>query len=500
MSYWTGDAMKVGTVEQLLIDDHIVEDAWDLERRVCRPLRHPIGPVLLADRPWEDGMRYANVLYDERDGLYRMLYAVVNFEAYQYQYVAGLPERWDRAKHGTPKFFCYAESPDGLHWEKPAFDFASWRNHERTNVVMPGHARAQQAFVFWNPDQSDERRRLIAFYRDVYNWGKPDQRDGRCLAYSPDGVHWTEDPGNPVTQSASDGDNPVCWDPATRQWFCFIRPRMLTFDQRATPRPSVGNNKRRMAVITSPDLREWTFPRTVMYPDELDVTTMSIDMWTVFKHGSHFIALVSILDETRKGIREVRIASSADGFRWSRLPHRPTFFERGPEGSFDGGSVMFCGEPVGMGDRWLLYYLGMNPGVLGESFYVDAIGVAVLPRGRLVGRFAGDRDRFLLTREVTVGGKHLDVHCEAVHDRIGRPECEIRVGIARRARQASDHRDMGYYEGFGIDDCDPIRSTNAALRVTWKGNDDLSSLVGKPAYLRFYLRNAGIYSFRFAGD
>jgi len=497
MSYWSGDAIEVGTVEQLLIDDYIVEDAWDLERRVCQPLRHPIGPVLLADRPWEDGIRYANVLYDERDGLYRMLYGVVNAEAYQYQYTAALRPLWDRAKHGTPKFFCYAQSQDGLHWEKPAFDFLPWRNYQCTNVVMPGRSRAQQPHVLWNPDQSDENRRLIAFYRDIYDWSNLEVSDGRCLAYSPDGIRWTEDEANPVTRTASDGDNPVCWDPATGQWFCFIRPRVLPFDKGATPRPNIGNTKRRMAVITSPDLKEWTFPRTVMYPDELDVTTMAMDMWTVFKHGSHFIALLALVDETKGGTREVWIASSPDGFHWSRLPHRPMFFGRGPEGSFDSGAVMFCGAPVEMGDKWLLYYQGMNPGVMGHSFWTDGIGIAVLPKGRLVGRFAGDRDGFLLTRELAIGGKHLEIHCERVNLGIGLPHNEIRVGIARRAREVSDHRDMGYYEGFAINQCDPIQSTNMALRVTWNGNDDLSSLVGKPAYLRFYLRNAGLYSFRF---
>ena len=48
-----------------------MEDVWDLERRVCQPLRHPIGPVLHADQPWESGVRYCHVFYDERDETYR---------------------------------------------------------------------------------------------------------------------------------------------------------------------------------------------------------------------------------------------------------------------------------------------------------------------------------------------------------------------------------------------------------------------------------------------
>ena len=46
-------------------------------------------------------------------------------------------------------------------------------------------------------------------------------------------------------------------------------------------------------------------------------------------------------------------------------------------------------------------------------------------------------------------------------------------------------------------DCDPIRSTSISRLVTWQGKSDLGALVGKPAYLRFFLKNAGVYSFRF---
>ncbi len=501
MSYWTGDAMEVGTVEQLLIDDHIVEDAWDLERRVCRPLRHPIGPVLHADQPWESGVRYCHVFYDERDGIYRMLYGAVNIHAYQYQYRAELQGRWSMAEHGPAKFVCYAESRDGLHWDKPLFDFAPWRDHKRSNIVMTGRTRAQAAHVFRNLDESDDDRRYIMMYRDIYNFMKPNPRDGRCFAYSPDCIHWTEDEANPVTKGGTDAMTPLVWDPASAQWFCFCRPRMWCFDRDVSGDFARGGLKRRMAVMTSPDLRQWSFMRTVIYPDELDPDMMSVEGASVaFKCGSHFIAFLGITDD-RRNTTDSQIASSADGFHWSRLPQRPVYFERGPEGSWERDVAGPCCPPVEHGENWLFYYMGMTRESIDNS--VSAIGVAVVPRGRLVGRFAGDRHGFLLTRELIIGAKHLDINCErvlAMNENLDSPHNEIRVGIARRAPGVSDHRDLGYYDGFAAVDCDRITSSNTAHRVTWKGNDDLSSLVGKPAYLRFYLRNAGVYSFRFLND
>ncbi len=517
MSYLTGDAIEVGTVEQLLIDDHIVEDAWGLERRVCRPRRHAIGPVIHPDQPWEDSVGHEqHVFYDEREGIYRMLYGVVNEEAYQYHYVPGLAKHWDKAKHGSPYFVCYAESRDGLRWEKPLLDVHSWPGYRRTNIVMSGRTMAQSSEVLLNPNQNHASRKYVMMYRDICAWGQPNptdveqnrlpriaqatNKDGRCLAYSPDCIHWTEDEANPITKGGSDGGIPICWNPMTKRWYCFCRPKVMVYDNDAA-QLRIGGRRRRMALMTSPDLRQWTFPRTLLYPDELDVTPMCLDMWMVFRHGSHFVALQSILDQRKDGTAEVQIASSADGVHWTRLPHRPVFFERGPQGTFDAGAVVFNGKPLTVGNKWFLYYQGAPTGRMDhQNCNVRSIGVAVLPRGRLVGRFAGDREGFLLTRELVIGGKHLHINCQSVIDTVDPANREIRVGLAKRAYEPNDHNDRGYYKGFAINECDPIRSNNLALRVTWKGNDDLRSLVGKPAYLRFYLQNAGIYSFRFTNQ
>ena len=51
--------------------------------------------------------------------------------------------------------------------------------------------------------------------------------------------------------------------------------------------------------------------------------------------------------------------------------------------------------------------------------------------------------------------------------------------------------------GFGFDDADPIATTGLDHVVSWKGNSDLSALGGGPIKLRFYFKNAKLYSFQF---
>ena len=93
MTYWTGKAIEVGVVEQLLIDDHIVEDAWDVKRRVCQPLRHPASPVMYSDKPWEKNIIPWRVIHDPIDNIYRMYYQSMSVLAWQYQFLPALRGR-----------------------------------------------------------------------------------------------------------------------------------------------------------------------------------------------------------------------------------------------------------------------------------------------------------------------------------------------------------------------------------------------------------------------
>jgi len=54
-------------------------------------------------------------------------------------------------------------------------------------------------------------------------------------------------------------------------------------------------------------------------------------------------------------------------------------------------------------------------------------------------------------------------------------------------------------EEFSRDKCLPLVGDSAKVMVRWRGGKDLSSLVGKPVRLRFYLTNGSLYSF-WVGD
>ena len=54
--------------------------------------------------------------------------------------------------------------------------------------------------------------------------------------------------------------------------------------------------------------------------------------------------------------------------------------------------------------------------------------------------------------------------------------------------------------GFGQDDCAQLRADEWAQVVTWSGKPDLSSLRGKSIYIRFWLKSAYLFGFRFTDE
>jgi hypothetical protein len=52
--------------------------------------------------------------------------------------------------------------------------------------------------------------------------------------------------------------------------------------------------------------------------------------------------------------------------------------------------------------------------------------------------------------------------------------------------------------GFALDDCPPTFGDAIERAVTWKNGGDVSALAGKPVRLRFALKDADLYSFKFS--
>ena len=102
--------VDIGNRKQHFLDDLLIDEASRISHYMNRPNKHAGNPIIVADRPWEQGRSRGEtgdvqlvgqtVLYDEEENLFKMWYLP-----------SALPD--------GRRPWCYATSTDGLNWEKP---------------------------------------------------------------------------------------------------------------------------------------------------------------------------------------------------------------------------------------------------------------------------------------------------------------------------------------------------------------------------------------------
>lgn len=120
----TGFDDLAGRTRFPFLDTRQVRDIQGAELRFHAAIKHG-DPVVVADRPWELGTHLnGSVHHDGRR--FRMWYEPI-------------PPAGER--QGKPYYVvCYAESSDGIHWEKPELGVTEIQGTRKNNLVsMRGH-------------------------------------------------------------------------------------------------------------------------------------------------------------------------------------------------------------------------------------------------------------------------------------------------------------------------------------------------------------------------
>jgi len=204
---------------------------------------------------------------------------------------------------------------------------------------------------------------------------------------------------------------------------------------------------------------------------------------------------IAAMDGDKTGRWEIRLASSSDGFHWKRFHTRQTYLGRGPVGTWDGGGIIPSGVPVRREEDLLIYYSGMGLGQEEQGYYTAGVGLARAKIDRFVEQRGGrDEPGYLLTKELIFEGNTLRVNVERGKGPYRTPR--FRAEILRHPPLGGHWLFQHPFPGFTFDDCDPMAIDHTNAAVTWKGNKDISSLAGKPVYLRFELCDTGLFSFR----
>ena len=432
-----------------LCDSRVVEDRWLVERFVVSPRRHSKNPLIVREHPWEGTGPHlgGSVLRDPEDGKFKMWYSVWNSHAY-YNH---LPFSYN---------VCYAESEDGITWQKPPLGVFDYEGETENNCVRLGTDKTQNIDVCLNPKPGAYPGKFLAIHN---------QKGGVFVSTSNDGKTFTRLwPDNPAISYHSDTHNNFVFDEIRDRWSLYCRPRAWA-----------GYHKRRVALQHSPDLQHWTHERTVLVPTETE--TPEYYGMTVFRLGDLFWGVVQIYDKTT-GFMHAELAWSGDGERWDFIPAHPPFVERGPDGSWDAGMVLLADAPVLVGDEMRFYYGGFPLDHNTDQENVGSIGLLIAERDRLAGlRPNSEEPGFALTRPFVPGKRRILVNARIT----GELRAEVRTDNNKTV------------EGWSLDDCDPVTSSGFASEVTWQGKS-LSSLAQNEIRILFRLTNAELFAFDLA--
>ena len=100
----------------------------------------------------------------------------------------------DPQRDGNQWRVCYATSKDGVNWVKPGLGLVDFHGSKANNIVNLRGGRCDLASlpVIYDAEDPDPNRRFkVVFESHVYE-------NQFAVAYSPDGLNWTESPNNPV--------------------------------------------------------------------------------------------------------------------------------------------------------------------------------------------------------------------------------------------------------------------------------------------------------------
>ena len=492
--------MKIGKSKQLFIDKKFMEKSEGIDLSMNLPVQHP-DPVVIEDRPWEGkGVSDYNTVFQEKDGSYRMWYGAAMY--------VGLPQE------GAIRL-CYAESNDGIHWEKPSLGLVTFQGSKDNNIVAPKLEKQsmQGACVFRDEKAPDEERyKLWSKFRPTDEEMKNGALQGLWAMHSPDGIHWTEYPDQPNPKGQKcDTQNMFFFDDRINQYVGYTRvAETQGLDEAAEAEGKA--RYRSMGRITSPDFRTWSETRIVLEADETELsmpvpyereTNMPpMDFYTScamkypdaqdvylmfpspFYHwgregrtdpgGDHFPAKL-----------DIQLLTSRDGIAWKRQGNRRPFLSTGMDGS--GTSGMLFANPwlIDAGNELWLYYWGTDNLHLADSLGNHSTGIyrCSIRKDGFVSADAGYSGGELTTPVVEFEGKSLELNFDGGAG--GWLKAEILDGDGKRI------------EGFALDDADVVAGNALRKPVGWNGSGDVSRLSGKPVKLRFVMRDARLYAMQF---
>ncbi|MHC4879992.1 MAG: hypothetical protein ACYTGL_26370 [Planctomycetota bacterium] len=497
------EAIDIGSRRELFVDHLLIDQLDGARLAMHRP--QPRQVSIRFDKPWESfSPGYTTIVHDEEYGLYRMYYRSTL-----------TPPAFGK-KRDTPRreVTCYAESKDGIHWTRPSLGLIEFEGSKDNNIVWDGVGSHNLSVMKdANPDcPPDARYKAIGRGKPLANEPSPYEH-GLYVLKSPDGIHWKPVRETPViTQGKFDSHNILFWDSVLGAYRAYWR------DARKRDRSVPDGRDVRTAI--SADGVTWENSRMLQYEPgrrgSADTDGKAHQYYTngiqPYCRAPHMLMgfpmryidrgwtastdqLPALRDRKRasKQLRRLGTALtdtlfmvSRDGVQFHVWPEafvRPGIQRRGNWFYGDAGIAL------GFAETRSSFHEGA-PNEL--SFYVKENGRIEEP-GQLR-RYTLRQDGFASLNASLEGGTALTKPLAFEGDRL---EINFSTSAGGLLRVEIQDADGNAKPDFAMSDCNLLYGDQIDRVVSWKAGTNVSQLAGQSVRLKFELKDADLYSFRF---
>ena len=459
--------MDIGSRRELFVDKALIDRLDGTELVLHEP--RPEGPVIRFDEPWEGPLcGYYTVMKD--GDVFRMYYRG-NLEPGQ--------------DSGDEQVTCYAESSDGINWEKPKLRQFEVRGTLDNNVTLADAGLATHnlsPLVDTKPGvPSDERFKALGGL----------QKSGLLGFTSPDGLHWNRIGSEPLMESDPDeyrydSQNLAFWSEHEGSYVCYHRVFV--------------DGIRSIARCRSDDFRTWS-PRELMDFGDTPLEHLYTNQTSPYFRAPHiYISLAARFMKERKVLSDeegeaFEIAYHKELGYWQDCAETVLMSSRGGthyDRTFMEGFVRPGLDRRNWASRTNYPALGVVPtGPTEMSLYADRHNAQA---SKYLERFSLRTDGFASVRAVYAGGEMVTKPFTFAGSEL---EMNYATGAGGHIRIEAQDAEGHPVRGYAMKDALQIIGDEIARVVSWGDSTDVGKLAGEKIRLRFVMKDADLYSIRF---
>ncbi len=444
----------IGSRLELFIDSFIIDQLNNTILVLHEPKDE--GIVLTFNMPWEGHFSgYTTIIKDSN--LFRLYY------------------RGSNEKEVT----CYAESLNGIDWDKPNLKICLYDSSFNNNIILNEAPFCHNfcPFIDNNPKApKSEKYKAIA--------GK--KSSGLFGFKSSDGIHWEKITDKPlITQGSFDSQNVAFWSQTEKTYICYFR----TWIKDTIPIRTISRS-------TSIDFINWSNPVKMSFGETPYENLYTNQTHPYYRAPHIYIAIAA------RFVPDLQVVSDQQALK---LKVHKNYYH-------DCSDIIFMSSRGGINYNRTFMEAFLKPGI-GFQNWVSRTNYPALnvvqtdstemtiyvnqnysqPQACLR-RYALRIDGFsslkasykegdATTKSMIFKGRNLFINFAT--SAVGKVQIEIQNqhGVT--------------ISGFSLSDSEILVGNEIKRLVSWKNNPDLSSLSGKAIKLKFLLKDANLYSFKF---